>query len=409
MKGSRGWLGLLAVLGLSSAEAANQEIRASYRPDPAQPNKNVFVNNTPNSGYCAIYPAQCADNRMFSLRLPVRFDSTRAITPDLPGDAMALKVPADWRQVTVIDRDSGKTATVEVRIVGIGSTFVLSQPVTSLVGLNNIVEAHRRLWSNNAWVIAPAPCQYSGIQYYSATTYQFFWKTPVEAPCTKLAAYRIPAMAFDTLDVAYELRTPNPLAVSSGLYSGSLTYSLGPGGDFQMGPMMVADDSSLTLDFVLDAQHVLKVDIPPGGDKVVLEPEGGWQSWLDQGRYPVRLFRDQPFHISTSSRFTMRLECEHRLTTGCGVNDRQGSTTYSAEVTVGVSLPDGLTDSSERPVRNLPVTHTPTGVIHVGHYVDRRPATLHFNMNAQHTRFLIDNYADRPFRGHFTVIWDSEV
>ncbi|WP_065258693.1 hypothetical protein [Pseudomonas bananamidigenes] len=406
MKGSAYWLGWLAALCLPSAEAVNQEIRALFQPDSSQPNKNVFVNKTPNSGYCANYPGQCFDNNMFSIQIPVQFSSTRAL---VPGDALGVKAPANWRRLTVTNRDTQEAETVEVRIVGIGSNFFLSDSAANLTGVTNILEGHQKLWTSSSWVYAPSPCEYSGVGAYGPASYLFFWKSPVEAACSKVAAYRIPSMYFDTLNFAYELRTPNPLGMSSGLYTGSLSYSLGPGGDFQMGPMMVPDDNNLTLDFVLDVQHVLKVDIPPGGDKVVLEPPGGWQSWLDQGRHPVRLFRDQLFHISASSRFTMKLECEDRLNNGCAVSDHQPPSTYKAEVTVSVSLPDGMTDSSGRPVRNLPVTHVPTGVIHVGTYVDRKPGTLHFNMNAQHTKFVIDNYGDRPFKGNFTVIWDSEV
>ncbi|WP_438299703.1 hypothetical protein [Pseudomonas sp. NMS19W] len=406
MKGSAYWMGLLTALSLSSAEAVNQEIRALFQPDSSQPNKNVFVNKTPNSGYCATYPGQCFDNNMFSIQIPVQFSSTRAL---VPGDALGVKAPANWRRLTVTNRETQEAETVEVRIVGIGSKFFLSDSAANLTGVTNILEGHQKLWTSSSWVYAPSPCEYSGVGAYGPANYLFFWKSPVEAACSKVAAYRIPSMYFDTLNFAYELRTPNPLGMSSGLYTGSLSYSLGPGGDFQMGSMMVPNDNNLTLDFVLDVQHVLKVDIPPGGDKVVLEPPGGWQSWLDQGRHPVRLFRDQLFHISASSRFTMKLECEDRLNNGCAVSDRQPPSTYKAEVTVSVSLPDGMTDSSGRPVRNLPVTHVPTGVIHVGTYVDRKPGTLHFNMNAQHTKFVIDSYGERPFKGNFIVIWDSEV
>lgn len=399
-------LGLVAVLGMDSAEAVNQEIRALFQPDPSQPNKNVFINKTPNSGYCASYPAQCADNNTFSIQIPVRFNSSRAV---IPGDGMALKVPANWRQLTVTNRDTLETETVEVRIIGIGSKYVLSHPAAELTGETDILEGHRKLWTNYSWVNTPAPCQYSGVGWYSPDWYQFFWKAPVESPCTKIAAFRIPSMSFDSVDFAYELRTPNPLGMSSGLYTGSLSYTLGPGGDFQMGPMMVPDDGNLTLDFVLDVQHTLKVEIPPGGNKVALEPQGGWQGWLEQGRKPVRLFRDQKFFISASSRFSMKLICERDVNDGCAVFDSQPPTTYVAQVNVGVSLPNGLIDNSGRPVSNMPVTRVPTGLFQPTSYVDRKPGTLHFSMNEQQTRFLIDNYRDRPFRGNITVIWDSEV
>lgn len=47
------WLGLLAALNIPQAQAINQEIRALFQPDSSKPNKNAFVNKTPNSGYCA--------------------------------------------------------------------------------------------------------------------------------------------------------------------------------------------------------------------------------------------------------------------------------------------------------------------------------------------------------------------
>lgn len=406
MKRSTYWLGLLATLSMTSAQAVNQEIRALFQPDPSQPNKNVFINKTPNSGYCASYPDQCVDNNTFSIQIPVRFNSARAI---VPGDAMALQVPANWRQLTVTNRDTLETEIVEVRIVGIGSKYVVSHPVADLTGEPNMLEGHRKLWTNNSWVNSPPPCQYSGVGWYGPDWYGFFWKAPVEAPCTKVAGFRIPSMYFDSVDFAYELRTPNPLGMSSGLYTGSLSYSLGPNGDFQMGPVMVPDDGNLTLDFVLDVQHTLKVDIPPGGNKVTLEPQGGWQRWLEQGRKPVRLFRDQKFFISASSRFTMKLECERNVNDGCGIVDSRPPTTYLAQVHVAVSLPSGLTDNAGQPVRNMPLTRVPTRLFQPTSYVDRKPGTLHFSMSEQNTGFLINNYGDRPFRGNITVIWDSEV
>lgn len=105
---------------------------------------------------------------------------------------------------------------------------------------------------------------------------------PVEAACTKTAAFGIPSMYFQGIDIAYELKTPNPLSMSSGLYTGSITYTLGSSGDFQMGSMMDADDDSLTLDFVLDVQHTLKVEIPPGATRSCWNPRAdgrvGWNT-----------------------------------------------------------------------------------------------------------------------------------
>ncbi|WP_223458228.1 MULTISPECIES: hypothetical protein [unclassified Pseudomonas] len=407
MKKYKGWLGLLVALSMPSAEAINREIRASFQPDPSQPNKNEFLNKTPNSGYCANYPGQCIENNIFSIELPVRFSSDRAI---VPGEGIALKVPANWRQVTVTNRETQETETVDVRITGIGSNLVLSDSAANLTGAPNAREGHDKLWVGNGWVYAAQPCRYSGVGAYGTHSYRFFWKSPVEAPCVKVAAFRIPSISFETIDFAYELRTPNPLGMSSGLYTGAISYTMGPGADFDLGPSMSPDERSLVLDFVLDVLHTLKVEIPPGGNKVLLEPQGGWRSWLEQGRKPVRLYRDQTFNISASSRFTMKLECEHDLGfgSGCAIIDRESG--YGEAVDVSVSLPGGLTDSAGQPVRRMPLSpHAATSPFQPGIYVDRKPGTLHFEMGERATHWLINNARDRPYTGNITVIWDSQV
>lgn len=408
MKRTTGCLGLLAVLSLAQAQAANQEIRALFQPDPSQPTKNVFINKTPNSGYCAAYPGQCAENNTFSIEIPVRFESTRAIVPGAPRDAMSLKVPANWRPLTVSNLETGTTETVEVRIIGIGSNFVLSDTAANLVGVSDILEGHQRLWSNSSWVYAPAPCQYSGVGAYTPSTYRFFWKAPVETWCTKVAAYRIPSMAFDTLDFSYELRTPNPLNMSSGLYTGSLSYTLGPTGDFQMGPMMVPDDGDLTLNFVLDVQHTLKVDLPPGGNKVVLEPEGGWQPWIASGVKPSRIYRDQLFHLSASSRFKVMMLCDSFTFYGAECRLRGG--TDATWVHTKLSLPGGINGPDGAPVKDLVLKKNEwVGPFYPGLYVDRKPGNLRFEMPPDAIAFTVRPGASDTFRGDITVIWDSEV
>lgn len=407
MKRSSYWLGLLAALSLPSAEAVNREIRALFQPDPSQPSKNVFVNKTPNSGYCASYPGQCVENNMFSIRLPVRFNSTRPIVPGAPADALSLKVPANWRQLTVTNHDTGESEAVEVRIIGIGSKFTLSDTAANLVGVSDILEGHQRLWANQSWVYAPEPCRYSGVGYYTPTTFGFFWKAPVETWCSKVAAYRIPAMSFDYLDFAYELRTPNPLGMSSGLYTGSLSYTLGPNGDFQMGSMMVPDDGNLTLDFVLDVQHTLKVELPPGGDKVAMEPVGGWQRWIDGGRMPTEIYRDQTFYISASSRFKVMMLCSSLGGTDCDIGNNQvGFSKFQVRLT----LPRGIVGPGNGDGWSGTLTHnTWLGPFEPSRYVDRKPGTFRFQMPSRWIESLLKPGMNGTLWGNVTIIFDSEV
>ena len=404
MKKSTGYLGLLMALAAPSAEAANQEIRALFQPDPSQPHKNIFLNKTPNSGYCANYPGECADNTMFSIQLPIRFNASRFIGP---GEGVPLKVPANWRQLTVTNAETHETETVEVRITGVGSDFVLSASAASLVGVTDILEGHKKLWTTSSWVNAPAPCQYSGVGAYSPTTYRFFWKTPVEAPCVKVAAYFIPSMYFDTLDIAYELRTPNPLGMSSGLYTGSIFYTLGPGADFDLGPVMQPDDANLALDFVLDVQHTLKVDLPPGGNKVSLEPEGGWQRWIEGGRKPSKIYRDQLFYLSASSRFKVMMLCSSTGGTRCKLYSPKGNTT---DVETYLTLPDGIIGPGGGPVKLLKLSYnTWSSVFQPGNYVNRKAGSLRFEMPKDSIDFLLKPGLSDTLSGNITIIWDSEV
>lgn len=407
MKRHLSWLAPLMLLGLSQTQAANQEIRALFQPDPSMPWKNEFINKTPNSGYCATYPDQCTANNMFSIQVPIRFSS---VSPLPQYSSIRVKAPANWRRLTITNQQTQEAHTVEVRITGVGSRFNLDRPVTELTGESDVLEAHRKLWTTSSWVYAPAPCLYSGVGAYSPTRYQFFWKTPQEAECMKFAAFSIPSIHFEFLDIAYELRTPNPLAMSAGLYTGSLTYSVGHGADFSMGTSLVADDYSLTLDFVLDVQHTLKVDLPPGGNRIALEPEGGWQAWLNTRRIPERLYRDQTFHISASSRFKMYLDCGATASSEyCFLyNDNQSS--YAA-LGVSVTLPGGLTDTSGRPVNRYPLRpyEVNAAVFQPGIYVDRQQGTLHFDVEKNSIARILTADKGTKYSQTVVVIFDSEI
>lgn len=400
------WLVFPAALFSLSATAVEVEFKASFRPDAGNPLKNEFTNNTPPSGYCATYPTQCK----LSFRLPLTFSSRTAIEANHSDyrQGATLKAPADWRTLTVVNPATGDETEVELRISGIGSTYQLSQPAMELVpGAVSAIDAHNKLWGGS-WVNSPAPCRYSGVGVYSDRYYRFFWKTPVEGFCSKLARYPIPAMEYQYLDVAYELRTPKPLEMDAGIYTGSISYSVGPFKDFDMGDVMLPGDDNIVFNFTLTVEHTLKVEIPPGGNRIQLEPQGGWQAWLNQGRKPAKLFRDQTFNLSASSRFKMQLECgTGQIGDTCAVQNAAGD---QVPLEVLVSLPNGLTNTDAGAVNRLPlrVSGTGTELFQPSFYVDRRPGTLHFEVQREGVEEMLKREGD-TWSGTVSVIWDSEV
>ncbi len=404
---AKGWCGVIAGLLSSSAFAVTQEIRAVYIPDPANPQTNTFIDQTPQSGYCGTYPNECKP--LSGVRLPLRFASAQAVEPGASERNGAMfRMPAQWRRLVVSNVFTGESATVEMRIGGFGSLYVLSDSAANLTGETDDLRAHHRLWGTN-WGAAPLPCRAAAMASYGPEFYRFFWKTPVEGTCAKQAAFMIPWMSYDYLDVAYELRTPNPLQMSAGLYTGELTYGVGPGMDIDTGDNLLPDNSALTFRFVLDVQHVLKVDIPPGGNKVVLVPQGGWQTWLQQGRKPVRLFRDQTFNISSSSRFKMFIECQHGGAQSCGIRDMEGGGA-DAQVFVSVSLPDSITDDAGQPVRRRPLSSSPNAPgFQPDRFLDRTAGTLHFEIPRNYVEQMLQPGQAKRYAGNVTVIWDSEV
>lgn len=392
-------LGLAGAL-MQTALASTVEMTAVFRPDPAKPMQNTFINTTPQGGYCGDHPEYC-EAGVFSILLPVRF----RVAADIPAmheqrRGPMFRVPSSWRDVTVVHDVTGESETLRMRVNGIGAAYTIKKPLPT------------GIWQST-WVNAPPPCGYGGVGYGTALYYAFFWRVPANAGvCAKQAQKDITQdyqFAYENTGFSYELATPNPLKMSAGTYRGVLNYTVGPHQDFDMGDVMLPDDDLITLNFTLSVEHTLKVDIPPGGSSVELVPQGGWQAWLSQGRKPTRLFRDQTFNISSSSRFKMHLECAEGGATHCLIRDPVSSRV--AQVQLSVSLPNGLTDVSDQPVNRLPLRIGGANAqeFRPGFYVDRAPGTLHFEIAPNYVDYMIQPGVSSRYSGHITVIWDSEV
>lgn len=392
------------------ADAGIVEVTAMFRPDPANPMVNKFTNTTPSSGYCQHFWVFCQQYNLFSLPLPLGgYPQTtgrpvQANHTD-PRQGAYLKVPSEWRRLDVMN-EKGDSDVVEVRISGVGGRADHYASVEELTGGGG----YEQLWSTGRWHKAPSPCLsgggLNGTSYYVI----FNWLVPENAgACATTALFDIPRFEYRYLFFGYELRTPNPLKMAAGTYRGSITYSVGPGMDFDIGDAVTPHDSMATIDFVLSVEHTLKVEVPPGGNRVELIPEGGWQGWLQGNRRPERLFRDQTFNLSASSRFKMQLECQYNdARNTCSLYEPISG--HAVPLNIAVTLPAGMTDTSGQPANRRPLLRDGTGteLFTPGFYVDRKPGSLHFEIGKKEVEEMLTR-GGKTYTGDVTVIWDSEV
>ncbi|WP_434607550.1 hypothetical protein J3P80_05405 [Pseudomonas sp. D2-30] len=393
--------------GLPLVHAATLDITAQFRADSGKPNENTFVNTTRNSGYCAQFPAYCESAGIFSLGWAgVASGGPIQANHQNPRQGPMVKAPAIWRTVQVTHAGTGHTENLQFRVVGLGAGVGLTPRASEIVGGGVDESTAVQMIFGSTWRDAPSPCITPNGSGFHPSPLWFFWKTPTEATCAKPARYSINRFEFAALSLAYELRTPNPIGMAGGRYQGSLTLTLGPGQDFDFGDVVIPNDPVLTVNFTLDVEHVLKIEVPPGGNRVVLEPRQGWQAWLDSGVKPTELFRDQTFLISASSPFTVNLECQYNMNGDCGI-DRPGISTVP--VYIYMTLPDGFTNSTGQPINRIRLfSGTNNQKISVDRFVDRKPGTLHFVINSANFANMIDR-GPGTYAGTVTVIWNSEI
>ncbi|MGH8486890.1 MAG: hypothetical protein ACRESP_21035, partial [Pseudomonas sp.] len=284
----RTWLALVALLMMPTASALEATITAEYRGGAS----GRFVNTTPPASYCHQWPAECQG--LEAVELPITYLKTSTKGTTDVRDQFFVKTPGP-RQVDVYHELTGESHRMPFEVTGI------SQKVVWQLSRNPVFTAYVR-----------GGCSYKRtFGWPAAPSALYLWQ--VRNPQAPSACYSVNEMAPDgyvattpvsDMGVAYNLSMPPPYRMKPGTYRGSLTYTLGPGGDFDFGnDVTELNGNSLTLNFVLEVEHAFIFDFPPGSDRAVLEPPGGWHSWLSGARAPERLQRDLPFRLWSTGPF----------------------------------------------------------------------------------------------------------
>ncbi|MFB2925019.1 hypothetical protein [Aeromonas hydrophila] len=122
----------------------------------------------------------------------------------------------------------------------------------------------------------------------------------------------------------FKITPPSPLKMPNGIYTGSMILSVGQNKDIDLGNG-VYEDNQLIIELTLKVQHQIKVEFPPGGDKVVLQPPGGWHDWIYRGksRIPPYLIAELPYRLWSSSDFNVWLNCQYAIGEVCMLNNER--------------------------------------------------------------------------------------
>jgi len=389
---------LALVAGAGGVHAADIYISAEFKPDVNDPDKREFTNTTPWSGVCAGSHLQtCIRNNWWSIDTKIR-GTKNAIREDNYGrNGFFIGMPAP--RVVKVTSDDG------------AHSFDL--------GLN-IMGAAMRLWDREGdgpWEPGPAGSRNCTLGLHNGGAYnrsimRMFLRQDggegvVECSLSWLATNNYEMAAFD---FTYKLITPAPLAMRSGIYTGVTTFRIGgtgDGADFDLGNGVALHDTTINVHFQLKVDHAFQLDLPPGSDRAVLTPKGGWTQWSDHGIAPKSLGRDVSFSVSSSGQFGVSLQCQHPLPDGRCAIQSVSETPHEVPLDVRLTMPGFRDSASGIDAVDVPLTTTMAPPVFTADaFIVRRPSRLHFGVNGEAVREMLDNPGSH-YRGDVTVIFDA--
>lgn len=412
--------GVVLFSGSMAGMTANMDIMASFSPSMDNPENNVFTNTTPQSGYCVSQPIECRNNGLFSIDMGGITASlaTSGFTANSePRMGVYFKMPGAWRDVLVTNTETGSSSTVRFR----SSDF--SARYNTLT--NWTLAQHQGAWNSSSFVYPPSPCSYSGFGVYPAYSYLFMWKWPTsDASCYKTAKNDLLGEPYliDRTSIGYEINTPDPLKMESGVYTGSLMLSVGPGGDIDFGDNFQASDSQLLLNFTLSVNHELKLTTvvddqtvslqPCASGQVCTEGEGAanWERWMTTRITPTLTGRSN-FRLSSSGGFTAYLECEQQSGSDCALrSDNNPSQTVPIQTLL--TLPDNIVDGSTGSrvsKRRLPVgRELANNTFETKAFGQNKSGMIDFLVTQKDVDTMLKTRPD-TFRGAVTVVFDPKI
>lgn len=403
---------LQGIFAAQDAMAVELTITAEFRPSALDPSRSKFVNTTPSSGYCQVYPIQCDPKGIFSIATGItatnkiydKNSTDRRSWSYMNGDTVPREV-----LVTSVDGSVSQMVKVRLSLIGI-STYVngtLGPVLNGWLGSPGIAGPEA------GGCVTVGPGRGVGTP---ANPYHYAWQFPesgaahcfrrisgsVGRPDTAVATY-------GSLDFGYEMEAPDPLSMPNGRYRGTVQYSVGAGADIDAGQANYSD-SLVILNFDLTVQHNFKVDFPSGLDRVVLAPRGGWAQWTDHGRAPRALEQEIPFQLTSSGAFSVRLICQYPLDVRCGIRHAgNGEGPVDVPVDISVTIPGAREAATGVPALETPLsTRIPGLAFQPSEVLAYRSSRIGLSVSGDGLARMLEQPGS-TWSGAVTVVFDAQL
>ncbi|MBH3359899.1 hypothetical protein [Pseudomonas guariconensis] len=396
--GLRAAVVLLVLLLSSWAEAANVTIGARFRTETGS---QFLRYGSSNEWICKTWRDLCKSASENAVDLPISYRKT-TLKDRLARQQYYVKVPQP--RSLLVRRDGGsETLNLKFEVTHISQYAIVTaeSPVAS-----NSPIATRDVQGSCSVVRAPLPPEGLGGTFQWA-----FWERDSKwcyASSPRGESGDLKVSLVSRTGIGYRLSLPAPTNIVSGIYRGTLVFTMeGAAADFDFGEGVRDLDSTLTVEFEIDLRHELKVEFPPGTDRAVLEPPGGWGVWSG-GRAPAQITRDLPFRLTTSGPLTVYATCSDQLpgTSLCLIgNDKGHRVPYFVEMTLPSTVQHG-----NGPVQRLIIIPDPfraRRLVPVSAIANAK-GTLHLTVRGGHVGSML-GYPGSTYAGTVTLIFDAQV
>lgn len=377
-------------------QAAVVKVTAEYKPAVYDADNGTFVSTTKcvktSEG---MWLSSCSggvmslDSLLFSLKTKVK----RNVIKDFSNTRDSfVSLSSLGNKTMIITSDKGQQFSVLFKPDKLGVHF------DSVVNQNDGWKIYNTSFTNPRGGCRYLERQVAG--YINLTSWIVLWGDVGGKSCyTGLSVdgtSNIQAMFF-----GFKITPPSPLKMPNGIYTGSIILSLGQNKDIDLGNG-VYEDNQLIIELTLKVQHQIKVEFPPGGDKVVLQPPGGWHDWIYRGKshIPPYLIAELPYRLWSSSDFNVWLNCQYAIGEVCMLNNER----LGMQVKLDVIY---VNKSKEE----FPLTHGVKKLFTAGikdpYYINEERSII-FKVQKPVLALMME-YPGSTYKGNVTLIYDAAI